>query len=93
MAQLNDRVLPSLSYSPRELLTGQLSAERRAELSLLSREPTSHEVEVNMALTYSLRQDAYALALDHANKRKRVFDKKVREFVHKPGDLVQRYDA
>lgn len=93
VAQLNDRVLPSLSYSPRELLTGQLSAERRAELSLNSRDPTSQEVEVNLALTYSIRQDAYALALEHANKRKRVFDKKVREIVYKPGDLVQRYDA
>lgn len=93
VAQLNDRVLPSLSYSPRELLTGQLSAERRAELSLVSREPTSQEVEVNMALTYSIRQDAYALALENANKRKKAFDKRVREIVYKPGDLVQRYNT
>lgn len=93
VSQLNDRVLPSLLYSPRELLTGQLSAERRAQLSFPARTPTSQEVDVNMALTFSLRQDAYAHALEHANKRKRVFDRKTRAIEYQPGDLVQRYDA
>ncbi|QRV78980.1 Retrovirus-related Pol polyprotein from transposon opus [Ceratobasidium sp. AG-Ba] len=92
-AQLNDRVLPSLRYTPRELLTGQPRAEHRIQLSHPSSEPTQHEVDVNMALTYALRQDAYALALEHANKRKRAFDKHVRAIEFHPGDLVQRYNA
>ncbi|KAF8593176.1 hypothetical protein BDV93DRAFT_398474, partial [Ceratobasidium sp. AG-I] len=54
---------------------------------------TSQEVEINMALTYSLRQDAYANALEHASRRKRAFDKGVRAIDFQPGDLVQRYDA
>ncbi|KAG9102948.1 hypothetical protein FRC06_000692 [Ceratobasidium sp. 370] len=32
--QMNDRILPSLGYSPRELLTGVLSADRRYKASL-----------------------------------------------------------
>ncbi|KAG9101356.1 hypothetical protein FRC07_010317, partial [Ceratobasidium sp. 392] len=80
-------------YTPRELLTGQSRGEHRIQLSHPSNNPTSTEVEVNMALTYALRQDAYAHALEHANRRKRAFDKHVRAIEFKPGDLVQRYDA
>ncbi|QRV83928.1 Retrovirus-related Pol polyprotein from transposon [Ceratobasidium sp. AG-Ba] len=93
VAQLNNRVVPTLQYTPRELLTGQLGAERRSQLSPDLSSTESQAVEVNMALTYSLRQDAYARALDYANKRKRAFDKKIRLVDYKAGDLVQRYDA
>ncbi|QRV96465.1 Retrovirus-related Pol polyprotein from transposon [Ceratobasidium sp. AG-Ba] len=93
VCQLNDRVIPSLQYTPRELITSQLSAERRTQLSPLLASRESQEIEINMALTYSLRQDAYAHALEYANKRKRTFDKKVRAVEYKPGDLVQQYDA
>ncbi|QRV80064.1 Retrovirus-related Pol polyprotein from transposon opus [Ceratobasidium sp. AG-Ba] len=60
VAQLNDRVIPTLQYTPRELLTGQLSAERRSQLSPDLSTAESQAIEVNMALTYSLRQDGYA---------------------------------
>lgn len=92
-AQLNDRVLASLHYTPRELLTGQPRGEQHIQLSHPICDPTSTEVEINMALTYALRQHAYAHALDHANRRKQVFDKQVRTVELRPGDLVQRYDA
>ncbi|QRV78793.1 Retrovirus-related Pol polyprotein from transposon opus [Ceratobasidium sp. AG-Ba] len=94
VSQLNDRALSSLGgYSPRELLTGQLKAERRYQLSHPITEPTSEEVDVNLALTYALRQDGFAKALEHANRRKRQFDKHVKPLSFQPGDLVQRYDA
>lgn len=93
VAQLNDRVLPSLGYAPRELLTGMVSAERKADLnqSLLGR--AIADINVNMGLTYAMRDDAYAKALEHANRRKRVFDRKARVVDYAPGDLVQKYDA
>ncbi|QRW11706.1 Retrovirus-related Pol polyprotein from transposon [Ceratobasidium sp. AG-Ba] len=93
VAQLNDRVVAGLGYTPRELITGQLSAERRAEIgrSLLNREVS--DADVNLGLTYSLRQDAFANALEHARKRKRAFDKGIRTVEYAPGDLVQKYDA
>ncbi|QRV96792.1 Retrovirus-related Pol polyprotein from transposon opus [Ceratobasidium sp. AG-Ba] len=92
-AQLNDRMLLLLKYTPRELLTGQPRGENRTQLSHLSQDPTPTEVEINMALTYALRQDAYAEALEYANHRKRTFDKNIRPIEFKPGDIVERYDA
>ncbi|KAF8749003.1 hypothetical protein RHS01_10377 [Rhizoctonia solani] len=95
VAQLNDRVLPSLGYTPRELLTGMLSAERSASIGKAIRSPnlSMSVVDVNLALTYSLRDDAFANALTYANRRKRQFDKKARVVDYEVGDLVQRYDA
>ncbi|QRV90612.1 Retrovirus-related Pol polyprotein from transposon [Ceratobasidium sp. AG-Ba] len=93
VAQLNDRVVAGLGYTPRELITGQLTAERRAELgrALINREVL--DADVNLGLTYSLRQDAFANALEHAKKRKKAFDRGVRVVEYSPGDLVQKYDA
>ncbi|QRW08776.1 Retrovirus-related Pol polyprotein from transposon opus [Ceratobasidium sp. AG-Ba] len=93
VSQLNDRLLDSLGYSPRELLTGMLSADRKAELnqSVLARALT--DIDINMGLTYALRDDAHANALEHARKRKRAFDKKARVVNYLAGDLVQKYDA
>ncbi|QRV94485.1 Retrovirus-related Pol polyprotein from transposon opus [Ceratobasidium sp. AG-Ba] len=51
------------------------------------------QVETNMALTYALRQDAYATALEYASRRKKTFDKNICPIEFKPGDLVQRYDT
>ncbi|CUA71180.1 Retrovirus-related Pol polyprotein from transposon 412 [Rhizoctonia solani] len=95
VAQLNDRVVPSLGYSPRELLTGMVSAERQARIGQSIRSPNApiSDIDVNLALTYALRDDAFANALDHANRRKRAFDKKARVATYKEGDLVQKYDA
>ncbi|QRV97008.1 Retrovirus-related Pol polyprotein from transposon opus [Ceratobasidium sp. AG-Ba] len=92
-AQLNDRMLLLLKYTPRELLTGQPRNEHHIQLSHPPRDPTPAEIEINMALTYALRQDAYAEALEYANRRKRAFDKHIRPIEFQPGDLVQRYDA
>ncbi|QRV88070.1 Retrovirus-related Pol polyprotein from transposon opus [Ceratobasidium sp. AG-Ba] len=93
VAQLNDRVLPSLGYTPRELMTGQLSAERRAEIGMAASNRAVTDADVNLALTYALQQDGFANALEHAKKRKKAFDKRARSIEYSPGDLVQRYDA
>ncbi|QRW11147.1 Retrovirus-related Pol polyprotein from transposon opus [Ceratobasidium sp. AG-Ba] len=93
VAQLNDRLLPSLGYTPRELMTGQLSAERRAEVGMAIAKRAVTDADVNLALTYSLQQDGFANALEHAKKRKKAFDKRVRTIDYAPGDLVQKYDA
>ncbi|KAG9078495.1 hypothetical protein FS749_009469 [Ceratobasidium sp. UAMH 11750] len=92
-AQLNDRVLPSLGYSPRELLTGILQAERKAQRAKAVTAPAASDIDTNLGLTYALRQDAFAMALEHANRRKRAYDKKARATNFRVGDLVQRYDA
>ncbi|QRV78737.1 Retrovirus-related Pol polyprotein from transposon [Ceratobasidium sp. AG-Ba] len=93
VAQLNDRVLPSLGYTPQELMTGQLSAERRAEIGNALSNRAVTDADINLALTYSLQQDGFANALEHAKRRKKVFDRRVRAVEYAPGDLVQKYDA
>lgn len=92
--QLNDRVIPSLGYTPRELLTGMLAPERKAEIGQSVRSPSPpRDVDINLALTYALRSDAFANILEHANRRKRTFDKKVKPIEYKLGSVVQKYDS
>ncbi|QRW13257.1 Retrovirus-related Pol polyprotein from transposon opus [Ceratobasidium sp. AG-Ba] len=93
VAQLNDRVVASLGYTPRELITGQLSAERRAEVgrSLLNREVS--DADINLGLTYSLRQDAFANALEHAKKRKRKYDARLDKTHSKLRKLAPRWSG
>ncbi|KAF8726589.1 retrotransposable element tf2 155 kda protein type 1-like, partial [Rhizoctonia solani] len=93
VAQLNNRVLPSLGYSPCKLLTGILSPKQKAKIGIQIQDPTQEEVDVNMALTYALHMDGYAKALQHATRQKRQFDKKVKPADFKAGDLVQKYDT
>ncbi|QRW05888.1 Retrovirus-related Pol polyprotein from transposon opus [Ceratobasidium sp. AG-Ba] len=54
-AQLNDRLLPSLGYSPRELMTGIIRADRKAELASAVWDPCRGDVHVNMGLSYAMR--------------------------------------
>ncbi|ELU36649.1 hypothetical protein AG1IA_09321 [Rhizoctonia solani AG-1 IA] len=96
---MNDRILPSLGYSPRELLTGVLTADRSYKAGAQIRQhyaPLGNEqtppVDVNMALSYALRQDGAERALTHARARKRTFDTKIKPLLVEPGDLVQKYD-
>lgn len=96
---MNDRILPSLGYSPRELLTGVLTADRSYKVGANIRQQyardadeSSPAVDVNMALAYALRTDGAEKALEHARARKRTFDLKAKAFLGEPGDLVQRYD-
>ncbi|QRV96444.1 Retrovirus-related Pol polyprotein from transposon opus [Ceratobasidium sp. AG-Ba] len=62
-SQLNDRVLPSLGFSPRELMTGVIRADRKADLSSAVWDPRRGDVHVNMGLTYAMRSDAFLEAL------------------------------
>ncbi|KAF8715671.1 hypothetical protein RHS02_09979, partial [Rhizoctonia solani] len=96
---MNDRILPSLGYSPRELLTGVLTADRNYKTGAHIRQhyaPLGNEqtppVDVNMALSYALRQDGAERALAHARARKHAFDSKIKPLLAEPGDLVQKYD-
>jgi len=91
---LNDRILPSLKYSPNELLLGLVVNSRRADLPEDIRAPTEQEVALHLALVEQQRLDGYTATVDHAIKRKNVFDTKLRQraprnVVFQQGDLVQ----
>ncbi|QRW08678.1 Retrovirus-related Pol polyprotein from transposon opus [Ceratobasidium sp. AG-Ba] len=92
-AQLNDQLLPSLGYSPRELMMGVIRADRKAELSSAIWDPRRGDMYINMGLTYAMRNDAFSEALRHAAKRKKAFDKHIKPAEFQIGDLVQRYDS
>src|SRR5882762_885168 len=91
---LNDRILPSLKYSPNELLLRLVVNSRRTESPKDIELPTEQEVAIHLALVEQQRLDGYAATLDHAAKRKSVFDAKLqqhapRNVVFEPKDLVQ----
>jgi len=91
---LNDRILPSLKYSPNELLLGLVVNSRRTDSPEDIRIPTEQEVALHLALVEQQHLDGYAATVNHAIKRKNVFDAKLRQrapqnVVFQPGDLVQ----
>jgi hypothetical protein len=76
---LNDCILPSPKYSPNELLLGLVMnlccTESPEDIEL----PTEQEVAIHLALVEQQHLDGYAAMLDHAAKRKSVFDAKLQQ--------------
>jgi hypothetical protein len=92
---LNNRILPSLKYSPREIMLGMLLQPRPMPILAAAadkgRLPSNEE---HVALAEILRSDANGSAEDHAVVRKAAFDKGIRQPTSfKPGSLVQVYDS
>lgn len=94
---LNERILPSLKFSPNELLLGLVvNTSPTPESTAAATEPTCEEVSVQMAYVSQQRLDGYSQIVEHAAKRKAAFDRKVmarlpREVVFKEGEFVQVY--
>ena len=94
--QLSDRILPSTKFSPNELLLGTI-VNSQDELNPEDiAEPTESDIALHLAYANQQRLDGYSETVDHAVKRKQIFDKKVlrrapREVNFKIGDLVQVY--
>jgi hypothetical protein len=91
---LNDRILPSLKYSPNELLLGLVVNSRKTESPDGIEPPTEEEVNIHLAFVEQQHLDGYAATVDHAAKWKAAFDAKLRRraprnVVFQPGDLVQ----
>jgi hypothetical protein len=91
---LNDRILPSIKYSPNELLLGLIVNTRRTDAPEEIEPPTTEEIDIHLAFVEQQHLDGYAATVDHALKRKAAFDAKVRQrapknVIFQPGDLVQ----
>jgi transposase InsO family protein len=96
--QLNQRILPAYKFSPNELCLGLVvnTSSTPIETSTLELE----EGAVGIQNKYVAQQglDAYSHIVEHANKRKAAFDKRVRAskdgvIEYKKGDLVQIRDS
>jgi hypothetical protein len=91
---LSDRILPSLKYSPNELLLGLVVNSHRVDSPENIKPPTEQEAALHLALVEQQHLDGYAAIVDHAVKCKNIFDAKVRQqmpqnIIFQPGDLVQ----
>jgi hypothetical protein len=93
---INNRILPNLKYSPNELLLSLVINTARTPPLEITAEPTPEEANIHMAFTDQQRFDGYAQIVDHADRHKGAFDKRVLnhppwEVIFKSGDLVQVY--
>lgn len=91
---LNNCILPSLKYSPNELLLGlRVNSDPIGNPDDIL-PPTADDVAIHLALAEQQHLDGYSAIVDHAAKRKDKFDSKLkqrapREVVWQKGDLVQ----
>ena len=93
-----NRILPNLKYSPNELLLGLVINTRPTSSTEASAPPTMEEVEMQMAYVDQHQFDGYSQIVEHAHRRKVMFDKQIlarppREVTFKAGDLVQVYHS
>jgi len=91
---LSDRILPALKYSPNELLLGLPINSRHMDNPEAIKPPSADDVAMHLALVEQQRLDGYSAIVNHAARRKKIFDAKVlkhapRDITFKPGDLVQ----
>jgi hypothetical protein len=75
---LNDRILPSLKYSPNELLPGLIVNSRQTDSPEEIKLPTAEEINIHLAFVEQQHLNGYAATVDHAIKRKAAFDAKLR---------------
>jgi len=92
--QLNRRILPTLKFSPDELCLGIVVNTTETPLEISSSELTESAIGIQNQYTEQQNLDAYSHMVEHANKRKAAFDKKVNAsrdgiIEYKKGDLVQ----
>ena len=96
IAELNRRILPSLQFSPKELLLGYPINTGTPSLETITSDPTEGDVMAHLAYVEQQRLDGYDNTIRHAIQRKTLFDKRIRakksgEVVYKQGQLVQVY--
>jgi hypothetical protein len=76
---LNNRILPSLKYSPNKLLLGLIVNSRYSDTPDEIEPPTEKDIDIHLSLAEQQRLDGYAAIVDHAAKRKDVFDTKLQQ--------------
>ena len=93
---MNWRFLPSLKFSPKELLLGLVVNTKPTNVNQSVLPIMNQDVATQMAYVAQQRLDGYAEAVAHAVRRKSTFDKKVLaqksgEVTFSKGNLVQVY--
>ena len=94
ISMLNHRLLPSLKFSPKELLLGLVVNTPKTSLEISTDPTSSEDIETHITYVAQQRVDAYSEAVQHAERRKDAFDQKVLKSKAGPvtfhvGQLVQ----
>ena len=89
---MNDRFLPAIGFTPRELIWGRReTASTGDDTEIPAR--TESDIENHLILADMLCSQGYTEALNEAVNRKRQFDGKACLVTFKMGDQVQVYDS
>ena len=93
---LSWRLLPSLKFSPKELLLGLVVNTKPTDIERSTTPTSIDDITTQMAYVAQQRLDGYAEAVAHALRRKRTFDRRVLtqnpgEVIFLKGQLVQIY--
>lgn len=96
--QLNRRILPALKFSPDELCLGIVVNTSATPVEISAAELTEASISIQNNYVIQQNLDAYSHIVEHANKRKAAFDKRVQAsrdgvIEYKKGDLVQIRDS
>jgi hypothetical protein len=75
--QLLDHILLSTKFSPNELLLGSIVNSGDEPNPEDITEPTKNDIALHLAYVEQQRLDSYSEMVDHAIKRKQIFDRKV----------------
>jgi transposase InsO family protein len=94
--QLNNRILPSLHYSPKELALGLVVNTNRTRTDIATTELTTTEVENQLAYVEQQELNGYSQITAHAERRRAAFNRRLNkrapgEVIFYRGDLVQVY--
>ena len=91
---LNDRVIPTLNASPREILFGMALRPDSNPLPHNPPTPTSNSnLNTHFTLADSFRYDIHLQSLAEAQRKKDLYDSKARVPILAVGDLVQVYNS
>src|SRR6266481_2305896 len=93
VCSMNDRILPALGFTPRELLWGQQEKTEEKPTVEKETETTEHDAMHHLIFTELLRSQGYTDALVEATRRKARFDDQVHPVEFNAGDLVQVYNS
>ena len=92
--QLNARILPAYKFSPDELCLGIVVNTVTTPVEISGSELKEASIAIQNDYVSQQRLDAYSHIVEHANKRKIAFDKRVQAskdgvIEYKKGDLIQ----
>ena len=91
---INDRIIPTLNASPREILFGMaLHPDSNTKPPITPQPLTTRDLDTHFTLADTLRYNTHLRSITEANRKKQIFDSNALVPNINIGDLVQVYDS